>query len=119
MAILKLKVEFLNELDTNVFDGYFYKQILNNVVNLIKLQNNCRTCTCLEQVNEIMTCPCLEQVNEIMTCPCLKQVKQKNAALRCACLEQAKFKIGILTCACHRQVEDMSFDRRSVNENSF
>ena len=53
----KLKVKFMNEFDVNVFDEYFYKHMLNNVVSLLqkkkeKLQIECRTCACLEQVNQ-------------------------------------------------------------------
>ena len=52
----KLKVKFMNEFDVNIFDEYFYKHMLNNVVSLLqkkeeKSQNGCRTCACLEQVN--------------------------------------------------------------------
>ena len=80
-----LEVIFLNELDVNIFDEYFYKNLLNGIVNLLQK----------------------------------KLTKRKNEIMTCACLEQAKLKIGILACACHRQVEDNSFGRRSVNENSF
>ena len=53
----KLKVKFVNEFDVNIFDEYFYKQMLNNVVCLLqkkegKFQNGCKTCACLEQVKQ-------------------------------------------------------------------
>ena len=35
----KLKVVFVNKFDINVFDEYFYKYLLNNVVKLIKEKN--------------------------------------------------------------------------------
>ena len=53
----KLKIESINELDIEIFDEYFYKQTLKNVVNLIKKKNEknkneCETCACLEQVKQ-------------------------------------------------------------------
>ena len=52
----KFEVAFLNELDTKIFDGYFYKHLLKNVVALKekqeeKIENGYSTCACLEQVN--------------------------------------------------------------------
>ena len=95
-----LEVVFLNELDVDIFDEYFYKSLLNSIVNLLQQKS-------------------IKRENEIMTCPCLEQVDGKNAILTCACHRQVNVENGCRTCACHRQVEDKSFGRRSVNENSF
>ena len=51
----KLKVIFVNKFDINVFDEYFYKYLLNNVVSILqkkeeKLQNGILTCACHRQV---------------------------------------------------------------------
>ena len=47
------EVVFLNELDVNIFDEYFYRNLLNSIVNL--LQNKS-----IKRENEIITCPCLD-----------------------------------------------------------
>lgn len=53
----KFEVVFINKFDPNIFDEYFYKHLLSNVVNLIKKKeannkNDGRTCACLEQVKQ-------------------------------------------------------------------
>ena len=47
----KFDVVFLNEFDVNVFDEFFYKHLLNNVVNLIKKKDG-------QEKNVILTCAC-------------------------------------------------------------
>lgn len=49
-----LEVVFLNELNVNIFDEYFYKNLLNSIVNLLQKKS-------IKVENEIMTCACLEQ----------------------------------------------------------
>ena len=49
------EVVFLNKLDVNIFDEYFYKNLLNSIVNLLQNKST-------KAENEIMTCACLEQV---------------------------------------------------------
>ena len=46
----EFEVEYLNELDTEIFDEYFYKHLLSNVVKLIKEKSKIddKTCACLE-----------------------------------------------------------------------
>lgn len=70
----KFEVVFINEFDPNIFDEYFFKRLLSNVVNLMKkkeekLQNDCRTCACLEQA---------KQQNATLTCACHRQVEDKS-----------------------------------------
>lgn len=78
----KFEVAFLNELDTKIFDDYFYQCLLKNIVALTekqeeKIENGCSTCACLEQVNienDDRMCACLEQANnkiDSKTCTCL------------------------------------------------
>lgn len=63
------EVEFLNKLDVNIFDEYFYKNLLNGIVNLLQKKSTKRK-------------------NEIMTCACLDTSKRQNATLTCACHRQ-------------------------------
>ena len=49
------EVVFLNEFDINIFDEYFYKNLLNSIVNLLKKKST-------KVENEIMTCACHRQV---------------------------------------------------------
>lgn len=70
----KFEVVFINEFDPNIFDEYFYKRLLSNVVNLIKKKeennkNDGRTCACFEQV---------KQQNATLTCACHRQVEDKS-----------------------------------------
>ena len=46
----EFEVEYLNELDTEIFDEYFYKHLLSNVVKLIKERSKIddKTCACLD-----------------------------------------------------------------------
>ena len=46
----KFEVEYLNALDTEIFDEYFYKHLLSNVVKLIKEKSKIgdKTCACLD-----------------------------------------------------------------------
>ena len=48
------EVEYLNELDIEIFDEYFYKHLLSNVVKLIKEKSKIedKACACLEQVKK-------------------------------------------------------------------
>lgn len=48
-----LEVVFFNELDVDIFDEYFYKNLLNSIVNLLQKKS-------IKRENEIMTCPCLD-----------------------------------------------------------
>lgn len=53
----KFEVVFVNEFDPKIFDEYFYKRLLSNVVNLIKKKeennkNDGRTCACHRQVED-------------------------------------------------------------------
>ena len=61
-----LEVVFLNELDVNIFVEYFYKNLLNSIVNLLQKKS-------------------IKRENEIMTCPCLDTSKRQNATLTCEC----------------------------------
>ncbi len=47
------EVVFLNELNVNIFDEYFYKNLLNSIVNLLQKKST-------KVENEIMTCACLD-----------------------------------------------------------
>ena len=50
----EFEVEYLNELDTEIFDEYFYKHLLSNVVKLIKEKSKIddKTCACLDTSGE-------------------------------------------------------------------
>ena len=46
----EFEVEYLNELDIEIFDEYFYKHLLSNVVKLIKEKSKIddKACACLD-----------------------------------------------------------------------